>query len=344
MASYAFWNNKGGVGKSFLCFLSACEYAHKNPNVDVFVIDLCPQANVSEMLLGGQEHGGKNLRALLHSKKGRLSIGGYLEERLNSPFLKTSDTSKYKIRVSDWNDKCPENLYLICGDNLVEVLAEAIRQTSQLSVPLDAWKKVMSWICDLRDDMAETTDRESSFFIDCNPSFAVYTQLAVAASEYLVIPFTADESSRRGMENIIALLFGQGDDYIANFARLSFFKRAKEEGIQLPKLHTFVSNKVTLFDGIPSKAFEAANAAIKRTIVELSKKHRTLFAYPKADVDDRFVDIPDYHAASIVIALTGTPLHKLKAGPKTINGKRIQINVDPLKGYKEKLGILVDHL
>ena len=28
MSSYSFWNNKGGVGKSFLCFVAASEYAH----------------------------------------------------------------------------------------------------------------------------------------------------------------------------------------------------------------------------------------------------------------------------------------------------------------------------
>ena len=53
MSSYSFWNNKGGVGKSFLCFVAAAEYAHRNPETDVFVIDLCPQGNVSEILLGG---------------------------------------------------------------------------------------------------------------------------------------------------------------------------------------------------------------------------------------------------------------------------------------------------
>jgi cellulose biosynthesis protein BcsQ len=42
MSSYAFWNNKGGVGKSFLCFVAASEYAHRHPDTDVYVIDLCP--------------------------------------------------------------------------------------------------------------------------------------------------------------------------------------------------------------------------------------------------------------------------------------------------------------
>ena len=230
----------------------------------------------------------------------------------------------------------------MCGDNLVEVLAEAIRQTAQLSVPVDSYRKVINWINDLKDDLRESTEKEAVFFFDCNPSFAVYTQLAIVASDNLVIPFTADESSRRGIENIIALLYGQGDEYIANFARLSFYKRAKEEGINLPKLHTFISNRETLFEGKPSKAFQAANKAIISTIEGLAKKHRTIFAYPKLNIDERFAHVPDYHSASIFAGLTGTPVHKIKAGPKNLNGERVQLNVGPLAMYKNALTTLVD--
>ncbi|MGQ8876581.1 ParA family protein [Delftia sp. NA_296.1] len=344
MSSYAFWNNKGGVGKSFLCFIAACEYARLNPEIDVIVLDLCPQANTSETLLGGQLSGGKNLRTFLAPDSTRLSIGGYLESRLNSPFSKTPDMARYAINVKDYNEKISPNLYLVCGDNLVEVLGEAIRQTAALSVPLDSWKKVTSWVKDLQDEIIESRERECVFFIDCNPSFAIYTQLAIAAADNIVIPFTADESSRRGIENIIALLYGQGDDYIASFARLSFYKRAKEEGISLPKLHTFISNRVTLFDGEPSRAHQAANKAIVETIQKLAKKHRTIFAYPRMPVAERFVDFPDFHAVSIVASLTGTPIHALKAGPKKINGERIQINPDPLKTYKDALATLMNFL
>lgn len=69
MTSYALWNNKGGVGKSFLCFVASCEYAQTHPETDVYVIDLCPQGNVSETLLGGQQSGSKisqNLRVNPH--------------------------------------------------------------------------------------------------------------------------------------------------------------------------------------------------------------------------------------------------------------------------------------
>ena len=53
MSVYALWNNKGGVGKSYLTFQIACQYAITHPAEKVLVVDMCPQANSSGMLLGG---------------------------------------------------------------------------------------------------------------------------------------------------------------------------------------------------------------------------------------------------------------------------------------------------
>ena len=41
----------GGVGKTTLVFHLATQYAHKNPDKRVVVLDMCPQANVTGALL-----------------------------------------------------------------------------------------------------------------------------------------------------------------------------------------------------------------------------------------------------------------------------------------------------
>src|SRR5215472_5028974 len=194
MSVYAFWNNKGGVGKSFLCFISASEYAYRHPESDVYVLDLCPQANASETLLGGYKTSGPAIEKLV-GKRPRATIAGYLEARLNSPFQMIKDVGPFLVRPYDANRNIPRNLFLVCGDNLLEVLSEAIRQTSQLSLPTDAWKKVQTWVKDLIGALRERSGaRDSIALIDCNPSFAIYTQLALVASNRLVVPFTADDS------------------------------------------------------------------------------------------------------------------------------------------------------
>jgi cellulose biosynthesis protein BcsQ len=90
MTAYAFWNNKGGVGKSFLCFVAASEYAYRHPDTDVYVIDLCPQANTSETLFGGYGKSAEMMKKLLDENP-RRSVAGYLETRLSSPFRMIDD-------------------------------------------------------------------------------------------------------------------------------------------------------------------------------------------------------------------------------------------------------------
>jgi cellulose biosynthesis protein BcsQ len=342
---YAFWNNKGGVGKSFLCFITACEYAHLHPKSDVYVMDLCPQANVSETLLGGYPKGSKAMAELL-ARKPRASIAGYLDARLSSPFRRLDDVDPYLCRPSNYNPSVPRNLSLVCGDNLLEIQSEAIRQTSQLAVPSDSWKQVLLWIRDLTTALStKSGDRPALFVIDCNPSFAIFTQLALVASDHVVIPFTADDSSRRAVENVVTLLYGftEAAD-IAPYTKISFAKKAKEEDVPVPKLHTFVSNRVTKYEGQPSKAFNAMIKAMKSTIDAIHVKHREVFSSPASKPSATFLFVPDYHSASIVAASTGTPLHKLTPGPKEFGGERVQINPKPLADYREKLIEVVERL
>ncbi|MFL9940380.1 ParA family protein [Paraburkholderia graminis] len=333
MNSYSFWNNKGGVGKSFLCFIAACEYAQKHPETDIYVIDLCPQANVSETLLGGLRTSPKPMSTLLGDTP-RRTVAGYLEERLSSPFRMILDVERFVSQPAKFNSYVPKNLFLICGDNLLELLSEPIRQASQLSLPHDAWAKTINWIRDLCVALEDRSGgRDATFIIDCNPSFAVYTQLALAGSDSVVVPYTADDSSRRGIENVIALLYGVGDTTMSAYAKLSFAQKAREENVSTPKIHTLVSNRQTLYDGKPSKAFEALSKTIKKTVDSIHKKHRSIFSFPAKLPSSEVVNIPDYHGASIVSAANGIPLHRLKAGPHDVAGDRVQINPDPLSRY-----------
>ena len=342
MTAYAFWNNKGGVGKSFLAFVAATEYAHAYPDTDVYVIDLCPQANISETLLVNPDAIHK-----LIGQTPRATVAGYLEARLNSPFRAIDNVSPYVCRPQDFNGKLPGNLRLVCGDNLLEILSEAIRQTSQLTIPVDAWKQVLSWIKDLMLTLRNKSgNRDTLFILDCNPSFAIYTQLALVAAENVIVPFTADDSSYRAVENVAALLYGygMGDPRIEAYARINFAKKAKEEKLEVPKLHTFVSNRITRYSGKASRAFEAVSESIKETLEGLYKKHRQIYATPRMSPSERFIEIPDYHSACVIMTTKGIPLYNLRPGPHKLRGKQVQINTEPLERYRSALANFVTYL
>src|SRR5689334_21025570 len=99
---YAVWNNKGGVGKSFVTFITACEFARVNHERRVVIVDMCPQANVSEVVLGGNGKGAEVLETLLAASP-RRTIGGYLDERISSPHKITGNETDYLLRACDYN-------------------------------------------------------------------------------------------------------------------------------------------------------------------------------------------------------------------------------------------------
>lgn len=83
---YAFWNNKGGTGKTSLAFQSIARYAELHPKTRVLAIDLCPQANLSELMLGGLNNKGSDKLLERQGLVPRCSIGGYFQLRLPSPY------------------------------------------------------------------------------------------------------------------------------------------------------------------------------------------------------------------------------------------------------------------
>lgn len=340
MARYALWNNKGGVGKSFLTFSLACEYAITHPDEDVLVLDLCPQANVTETLFGGKDEAPSAIDAL-YSEHPRRSIGGYFEARLTSPFIPLSSVREFICRPLDTNSNLPPNLFLVAGDNLLELLSEAMRQASQMALPRDAWPKVMLWLLDLIKSFTETsTASDVTTFVDCNPSFSIYTQVALCSADNLIVPFTADDSSRRGIENVFALLYGIANRELQGYARLSFSSRASEERLDLPRLHTFVSNRATMYKKAPSSAFEAKSAPIRAVVQHALSTGKRYFASHRT-IEDLFSQMPDYHSVAVVASSEGCPLSRLKSGHHTIDGKVVQVNQNAITQYTNAIAELV---
>ncbi|WP_299146735.1 AAA family ATPase [uncultured Comamonas sp.] len=343
MGRYALWNNKGGVGKSFLTFSLACEYAITHPDEEVLVLDLCPQANTTEMFLGGKDGAIAQLQTM-YGEKPRRSIGGYFESRLTSPFIPMPSVQDFLYKPSSTNRNIPENLVLVAGDNLLELLAEAMRGVSQLALPNDAWAKVMRWLNDLIRTFTEASQySDVTTFIDCNPSFSMYTQVALCAAEYVVVPFTADDSSRRGIENVLALLYGIASSELQGYARLSFSSRASQDGVDLPRLHTFVSNRVTMYKGKPSSAFQAKSAPIKLLVDNALSQGKKYFANYKISTD-LFVEMPDYHSVAVVASSEGCPLSRLKSGHHGVDGDIVQVNQNAIEKYTKAVAKLVQRL
>lgn len=334
---YAIWNNKGGVGKTFLSFVIACEYAIKHPDARVVLIDLCPQANLSEIVLGGNGKGSIALNTLLQQKK-RPTIGGYFDERIQNPHNKTGNESSYLLpKLQGYNSNLPKNLYLVAGDPSLEIQTQAINQISAQTLPVESWANVHKWVIDLISGIQAALG-DPVFFIDCNPSFAAYTELAVLAAERLIVPCTADGSSARAIDNIGRLIYGV--DLPAEYKEIDFSQKAKKHGFSLPSIHIVSMNRSTQYDTRASKAFGAMFAEIVKRVTKMDSKG-VAFSSIK---EKRFVDVPDAHTVSVVCSYEGMPLSKLKMGGHQVHDLIVQVNPEPFKRYQEAVDNLVSLL
>lgn len=160
MAVYAIWNNKGGVGKSYLTFQIACEYARTHPDQRVLVVDLCPQANASSMLLGGIING-ENALDEISGKSPKKTIAGYVDERIRSPYVSPKTGSNFVTAVSKINPQIPSNVYLVVGDESLEVQTSRVANATNPG-PTDAWRIVHTWITDLIADVRQSWNVKDS--------------------------------------------------------------------------------------------------------------------------------------------------------------------------------------
>ena len=333
MAIYSIWNNKGGVGKSYLTFQIASEYAIQNPDKKVLVIDLCPQANSSSMLLGGMVNGERVLNAI-HSVMPRNTISGYVEDRILSPYVNPNTGMRYVTQVSRHNQYVPDNLYLVVGDEQLEIQSSRV-VSATFPGPQDAWRVVHSWISDLINDIGNSWNHEPfTVFIDCNPSFSIYTELALSSSDRLIIPFSADGSSKRAVKAVLSLVLGitrgQGQQLS------EFTLNTQRYRMSFPEIYMYVGNRLTQMNNSSATAFKTVVNEIGEEIYGVWQSSANLFcvhpngtATPnnKRSFKAMFqYEVNDANTASVVSGANGIPISRLTSGTKNVLGKNIVVN------------------
>jgi len=352
MAVYALWNNKGGVGKSYLTFQIASEYARIHPTKKILVIDLCPQANSSGMLLGGMTNGERNLDSL-SGQTPRKTISGYIEERIVSPYVNPHKGTAFLINVSQYNSLVPENLFLVPGDEQLEIQASRVLGATSGNVgPSDAWRVVHTWISDLIEDIQTLWSQENTtVFIDCNPSFSIYTELALSASDRLIIPFSADGSSRRAVRAVLALLYGVTRS--PGSQQSQFYLNSQTFRLPIPRIYCYAGNRLTQYVR-SAQAFRTVVHEIGDEIWNVWLNNPNIFyIHPSSSgtptgrqAFNRMFqfEIVDANTASVVSSSLGIPIVRLTAGLHDVAGRRIMVNQPQLNNQQPNIQQLVNNI
>src|SRR5216684_6680711 len=273
---YAFWNNKGGTGKTSLAFQAICRYAEKNPTKRVLVIDACPQANLSELILGGLTNKGGLKLLQRQGLVPRCSLGGYFQLRLPSPYSPPAfQPNDFITNPHLLNALVPSNIELVCGDPLLELQSNAINTLSNTQIPgTDTWIAVLDWIRDFLVPIEKQYDR---IFLDCNPSFSIYTQIGLASVDRLVLPVMADDSSRRAVQNALSLVYGLRLPSPI-YATYAFNTKLQQAHRKLPQVHLIVKNRLTQYMG-PASAYASVLTSIDDLVRGLLSSNPNVFTF-----------------------------------------------------------------
>lgn len=342
------WNNKGGVGKSTITFHIASVYAEQHPERDVVVVDMCPQANVSMMLMGGGKEAEIKLQDLITRGTPQTVVGYITDTIINED---VSKLDKYVVRINPLNQNLSSNMYLMSGDGNLELIAPLLSERAD-ATPLSEndkpWEKIHSIIKALTEKRIDQ-NKSCTFFIDTNPSFSIYTQIAILAGKELLVPINADDSSIFAITGLFNLIWGTEKAHPV-YGKYTFAAKVNGFKIERPKIALLLGNRFTQKKGA-AHAFKAlSNEAIKKMYEEYNKNPDRFISnkYPVKNQEDfenlYSVELRDFNSAGVVAANQGIPLSKLDRTHYEVYGENIQVSEEQRKLCREAITALVSKL
>lgn len=185
-------NMKGGVGKSTLTVNLAWHFAaYQNWLKKVLVVDLDPQFNASQYLLGVSQY-----EKIL--KDGRPTIWEVFEQNTRTPTGQSS--------LSDSHDPI-YNVINIHGGAKIDLIPSRLELAFSLKNPGQTKERQLSKI------VAKIEDEYDLILIDCAPTESVLTTAAYLSSDYLLVPVKPEYLSSIGLPLLVNSMQDFKNDY-----------------------------------------------------------------------------------------------------------------------------------
>ncbi|MCL5285389.1 MAG: AAA family ATPase [Nitrospirae bacterium] len=185
MISIAFFNNKGGVGKTSLVYHTAWMFAELGYRV--LAVDLDPQSNLSIMALDEER-----MEALWQDEVPRLTLYGAVEPL----FVGRGDLREAHV------EPLSGNLGLIVGDLALSRIEDDL--STQWSRCLEGNERAFRVTTAFWRTMKKTSKRHGAdvLLIDVGPDLGAINRAALVASSHVVVPVAPDLFSLQGLKNL----------------------------------------------------------------------------------------------------------------------------------------------
>lgn len=329
MKTIAFFNNKGGVGKTSLVFHLAWmfhELGHR-----VVVADLDPQANVTTFFLGED----RAASLLEPGDKVRTIYQAFL------PLLEgIGDLSSIEAQ------KISDGLVLIPGDlALSSAEAELSTQWSQtLASDEPARKKAFRIVCGFYRAIASTARQQkaSLVLIDVGPNLGPLNRTALVASDYVVLPIGSDAFSLQGLKNVGRTLAGWRQEWREKRARVPISLE-----IDLPKGEMkplgYVVSRFAMRAGKPAKAYFNWAAQMPNAYQQYVLGHSNGSCNDPADDPNCLAQLKDYRSLMPMAQDTNKPIFQLRAADGAIGAHQAGVS-EARHDFKQLANKILDRL
>lgn len=177
----SFINMKGGVGKTTLC-IGMGHYLATELNKKILFIDIDPQFNSTQSLLGEFDQVDLYLDELRNTKT------------IRSIFKQSTDVYE-EIPLPEKEEvihQFNENIHMILG-NINLIFDNSTSDNSRI-------KRIRKFV-----NHHNLRDEYDFIFIDCPPTISFYTDAALMASDYYIIPNRIDRYSTLGVTSLLSV-------------------------------------------------------------------------------------------------------------------------------------------
>lgn len=314
--TYAISNFRGGIGKSTLAFNLAWEVSRNRKSL---LMDVCPQCNFSQSLLGDDLSASTN--TIYDALLPRVMAG--------TPTINPDDLL-VSVPPSCVSFKNGTGVHLVPGSKELflfpSLLYTQLSAASQLgSRSEETTRNILQSVEKLADALREHL-KATRILIDTSPFFGGATHLAWVAADALIIPVRVDQHSMEALKLTLAMLKNPSMD----FRRLN-----KQAGItKIPKIHAIVMthcgwNRQSAFT--PDRSTQAYLAQV----LDIVRENAELFSC--AEPLDAIHLLDDFHSAGRISGSKRVPLAQLNRGQSyTIEGQRLEVN-ESLTRYQNEM-------
>ena len=243
MKTIAFFNNKGGVGKTSLVYHLAWMYARLG--VNVLAADLDPQANLTSMFLDDEE-----LEPLWPEDGERRTVYGALRPLLEG----TGDVAAPHVVEPE------PGLGLVAGDLLLAIAEDEL--SSQWPACLDRKPRafrVLSALARILQQGATEVDAQV-ILVDVGPNLGAFNRAALVTADSVVVPLAPDLYSLQGLRNLGPTLRRWQSEWAERRERNPVYDLGVPEGAMRPIGYIVMQHAVRL--DRPVKAYRRWMARI----------------------------------------------------------------------------------